>query len=480
MGSRVAAPKPMTHTEISELPASQVARLVASAELSPVEVVSAALERVDGCNPTLNAIVTINDQALADAQRLESALAAGEKPGPLCGVPVGIKDVTPVAGMRTTYGSPIHADHVPKTDALVVQRLRDAGAIIIGKTNTPEFAAGGSTFNDVFGRTRNPWNPTLTSGGSTGGGAAAAATGMIAIAEGTDLGGSLRIPAAFCGLVGIRPSPGLVPTIPDGWLWDDLSVTGPMARSAQDVALALQVMAGPDPRAPMSQVIERRGLTSGVTEFPLEGLRLGYCPDIARLGIDPMIEEVCRSVSIGLAGAGPSVDLVDLDLSEAKEAFLHLRGVRMAAQMRSYIPQLQDLGDNIRGNIEAGLRVTGEQLAWAHAVRGDIWTCLNKYFASHDYLLTPTMAVPPFPVEQNYPEMVAGRPMETYVDWIAPTSSLSITGLPVASVPCGLDPTGMPVGLQVVGPPLSEAGVLGLCARIQEAHPIGTPDRAPI
>ena len=466
----------MTHREISELSATQIAQLVASFELSPVEVVNTALEQVDRYNPTLNAIVTINDRALDDARRLESALAAGATPGPLCGVPVGIKDVTPVAGMRTTYGSPIHADHVPETDALVVQRLRGAGAIIIGKTNTPEFAAGGSTFNDVFGRTRNPWNPALTSGGSTGGGAAAAATGMIAIAEGTDLGGSLRIPAAFCGLVGIRPSPGLVPTIPNGWLWDDLSVTGPMARSAQDVALALHVMAGPDPRAPMSQVIERRDLTGGRSKLPLESLRLGYCPDLARLGIDPTIEEVCRSASIGLAESGSSVDVVDLDLSEAKKAFLHLRGVQMATQMRSYIPQLQDLGDNIRGNIEAGLQVTGEQLAWAHTVRDEVWTRLNDFFATHDYLLTPTMAVPPFPVEQNYPETVAGRRMETYVDWIAPTSSLSITGLPVASVPCGLDPGGMPVGLQVVGPPLSEAGVLSLCARIQEAHPIGSPD----
>ena len=205
----------MTNRDLASLSATEIARLVAGREVSPVDVVQAALDRFARYNPTLNAVVTVNQRALDEADALETALILrGATPGPLCGVPVGIKDVTPVAGLRTTYGSPIYADHVPAEDALVVERLKSAGAIIIGKTNTPEFAAGGNTFNEVFGRTRNPWNPERSAGGSTGGGAAALASGMIAIAEGTDLGGSLRIPASFCGLVGIRPSPGLVPTYP--------------------------------------------------------------------------------------------------------------------------------------------------------------------------------------------------------------------------------------------------------------------------
>src|SRR5881397_3281445 len=215
--------------------ATELARLVAAREVSPVAVVQAALERVDRYNPVLNAVVTLNERALDDARELERRLARGEQPGPLTGLPVGIKDVTPVAGLRTTYGSPLYADHVPTEDALVVQRLRAAGALVLGKTNCPEFAAGGNTFNEVFGRTRNPWDPSRSAGGSTGGGAAALATGMIALAEGTDLGGSLRIPAAFCGVVGLRPSPGLVPTYPAPWAWDGYSVSGPMARTVADL-----------------------------------------------------------------------------------------------------------------------------------------------------------------------------------------------------------------------------------------------------
>ena len=466
----------MTKTDLASLTATELAGLVARREVSPLEVVQAALDRVGRYNPTLNAVVTLNEQALDDAGALESALAGGATPGPLCGVPVGIKDVTPVAGLRTTYGSPIYADNVPDDDALVVERLKSAGAIILGKTNTPEFAAGGNTFDEVFGRTRNPWNPDLSAGGSTGGGAAALASGMIAVAEGTDLGGSLRIPASFCGLVGIRPSPGLVPTYPTDWLWDDLAVTGPIARTAADVALALQVMAGPDARVPLKQPVEGRDFVGGTSELRLEGLRLAYCPDVVGLGIDAPIEERCRSAALGLADGGSRVELVDVDLSEGRKAFLHLRGVWMVAHMQNRMDHFEEFGENVRGNIEAGLKVTSEQIAWAHGVRGQIWSFFARFFEEHDFLLTPSMAVPPFPVEQNYPKSVGGRPMKTYVDWIAPTFTLSLAGLPVASVPCGLDGEGLPVGLQVVGPPLGEERVLGLCARIQEAYPIGGPD----
>src|SRR5262249_27763838 len=214
-------------------------------------------------NPALNAIVTPNERALDDAAELDARLARGEDPGPLCGLPVGIKDVTPVAGLRTTFGSTIYRDYVPTEDAEAVRRLRAAGAVILGKTNCPEFAAGGNTVNDVFGRTHNPWDPSKSAGGSTGGGAAALATGMIALAEGTDLGGSLRIPASFCGLVGLRPSPGLVPTHPTDWVWDTLQVTGPMARTAEDVALMLQAIAGPSEDSPLPQSVVDRDFVRG-------------------------------------------------------------------------------------------------------------------------------------------------------------------------------------------------------------------------
>ena len=233
--------------------ATAIRRLLGRREISARELVEATLRRVDERNGEINAVVTLNPLAVEEAAALDERMARGEPAGPLHGLPVGIKDVTPVGGLRTTYGSPLYADHVPAEDAEVVRRLRAAGAIVLGKTNTPEFATGANTWNEVFGRTRNPWNPERSAGGSTGGGAAALATGMIALAEGTDLGGSLRIPAAFCGVVGLRPSPGLVPTSPADYLWDTLQVTGPIARRAEDVALVLQAMAGPSPRAPLAQ-----------------------------------------------------------------------------------------------------------------------------------------------------------------------------------------------------------------------------------
>ena len=450
--------------------AAEIARSVAAREVSPVEVVEAALRRVEEINPRINAIVTLNPRALDDARELERRLAAGEAPGPLAGVPVGIKDVTQVAGLRTTFGSPLYTDHVPADDALVVQRLRAAGAIILGKTNTPEFAAGGNTWNDVFGRTRNPWNPGRSAGGSTGGGAAALATGMIALAEGTDLGGSLRIPASFCGVVGLRPSPGLVPTWPSDWVWDTLQVTGPMARTAEDVALMLQAIAGPSELAPLRQPVAGRDFVAAVRRGPRKGVKLAYCPDIAGIGVDPGVEAVCRRAAEAL-----DAETVDLDLSEGRDAFLALRGLWFVSWMQERLDRIEEFGVNVRTNTKAGLAGTVPEVARAEAVRGRIWHRFREFFERYDHLLTPTMAVPPFPVEQNYPETVAGRTMKTYVDWIAPTFVLSLTGLPVASVPCGLDPGGMPVGLQVVGRPQGEEQVLALARSIQELIPVRDP-----
>ncbi len=460
--------------DLADRSATELARLVACRDVSPVEVVDACLARVARYNPVVNAVVTLNERARDDARELERRLARGDAPGPLCGVPVGIKDVTPVAGLRTTFGSPLYADYVPPEDALVVRRLRAAGAVILGKTNCPEFAAGGNTFNEVFGRTRNPWDPTRSAGGSTGGGAAALVTGMIALAEGTDLGGSLRIPASFCGVVGLRPSVGLVPTYPADWLWDTLQVEGPVARTAEDAALMLQVVAGPSSLTPVSQPRAGRDFVAAVAAGVPRGLRLAYCPDIAGIGVDPAIADVCRRAVLTLEQAGARVEEVQLDLSFGRKAFLALRGLWFVAQMYPRLDKLERFGPNVSGNIRSGLAVTTAELGAAEAARAKMWHLFREFFGTFDHLVTPCMAVPPFPVEQNYPQTVAGRMMETYVDWIAPTFVLSLTGLPVASVPCGLDPEGLPVGLQIVGTQFGEAAVLALAGAVQRLNPLGT------
>ncbi|HET9275627.1 MAG TPA: amidase family protein [Gemmatimonadales bacterium] len=455
--------------------AAETARQVRAKEISPVETVERALARVGRLNPALNAIVTLNPRALDEARALERRIAAGEDPGLLAGVPVGIKDVTPVAGLRHTYGSTLYADHVAAEDAVVVARLRAAGAIILGKTNTPEFAAGGNTWNDVFGRTRNPWNLARSAGGSTGGGAAALAAGMIGVAEGTDLGGSLRIPASFCGVLGIRPSIGLVPTWPAGWMWDTLQVSGPMARTAEDLGLALQAMAGPSDRAPLAQRVEGRDFAAAARNGPKRGTRVAWCEDVAGIGVDPGIAAACRSAVGRLAEAGIDVEPVELDLRFARDVFLALRGYWFVTWMHDDLGRTDDFGVNVRNNVRAGLGTAVRDLAAAERGRAEVWDRFRDLFTRFDHLLTPTMAVPPFPVEQNYPETIAGKPMRTYVDWIAPTFVLSLTGLPVASVPCGRDGDGMPVGLQIVGKPFGEEAVLALAASVQAACPIGAP-----
>ncbi len=461
---------------IATLSAAELHDRLQRRELTAVEVVEAALQQVDRLNGVINAVCTRSERALDDARALDARRRRGEEPGSLFGLPVGIKDVTPVAGLRTTFGSPLYRDHVPDEDALIVRRIRAAGGIILGKTNTPEFATGGNTFNDVFGRTCNPWDVTRSAGGSTGGGAAALATGMIALAEGTDLGGSLRIPASFCGVVGLRPSPGLVPTYPSDFAWDTLQVTGLMARTAEDVALGLQAVSGPDASAPLAQPTAGRDFLDAVRRGLTRDLRIAYCPDIAGIGIEPEIERACRTAAFELTQAGAHVDEIVFDLSDARDAFLALRGHWMLAHQHARLAHLDAMGNNLAGNIRRGLATTLLELGAAEQVRGSVWHRFRAFFDRYDHLLTPCMAVAPFPVERDYPDTVAGRPMETYIDWVAPTFLLSLTGLPVASVPCGLDGAGLPIGLQIVGRPQAEEAVLTAAAAVQRARPIGLPD----
>ncbi len=471
----MAHPGEVTEPHLTLRPASDLRREIAEGHLGPVELVEASLARVEALNDELGAMVTLNPQALDDARELERRQAAGETPGPLHGLPVGIKDVTEVAGLRTTYGSPLFADNVPAEDALVVQRFRQAGAIILGKTNTPEFAAGGNTWNAVFGRTRNPWNTDRSAGGSTGGGAVGLATGMIAFAEGTDLGGSLRIPASFCGIVGMRPSAGLVPTVPTDYLWDSFQVTGTMARTAEDLALALQAVAGPSPRSPMRQPTLGRDFVAAARAGAGQGLKVAYCPDIAGIGIDPAVEAACREAAFELTQAGVTVEEIELDLSHGRRDFLALRGLWFVTKMFPSLRDRERFGINVANNIASGLEVSSLDIATAEQGRARLWETFRGLFERYDHLLTPTMAVPPFPVEENFPQTIAGKEMETYIDWLAPTFVLSLTGLPIASVPAGLDPGGLPVGLQIVARPEGEEEALALAKTLQDARPIGLP-----
>ena len=466
-------------TSLALLSASEIAGLVRSRQVSPVEVLDACLARVEARNPELNAVVTLNPQAREQAAEIERRIVAGEEVGPLAGVPVGIKDVTQVAELRCTFGSPLFSDHVPAEDALVVRRLRAAGAVIVGKTNTPEFAAGGNTWNEVFGRTRNPWNPGMSAGGSTGGGAAGLASGMFALAEGTDLGGSLRIPASFNGVVGLRPSVGLVPTVPSDYIWDTLQVTGGMGRTAADVGLMLQAVAGPTPEAPLCQPVAGRDFAGAAEGADARGLRVAYCRDVAGIGIDAQVERVCRDAAFALRDAGATVDEIELDLRYGRKAFLALRGLWFVSMLNPHLDKLDRFGVNVANNLRAGLATSVEELGAAEAARKRIRARFAELFTRYDHLLTPTMAVSPFPVTENYPATVGGRQMETYVDWIAPTFVLSLTGLPVGSVPAGLDDAGMPCGLQVVGRPFGEERVLATMAVMQRLRPVGLPrDRA--
>lgn len=461
-------------SEMFDWSAIALAEKVRSRAIAAVEVVEATLARIDAVNPSLNAVCTVaREQAVAAARALDGRLARGEDGGPLAGVPLGVKDVIDTAGIRTTYGSPRHARHVPAADALTVARAKAAGAIVIGKTNTPEFAAGASTFNAVFGATRNPWSPAHSPGGSTGGGAAALAAGMIWLAEGTDLGGSLRVPAAFCGVVGLRPTPGRVPSVPVPVADDPWQVNGPMARTALDVAALLDVQSGFSPDHPLS--VPSTPVSDEVARYDVRGRRYAWCPDVARIGVDPEIEARCREAVRDLEGAGAIVEEIDLDLSSAREAFLAMRGLWFVGQHYERIDDLDGFGVNVANNIRLGLATTVRDLARADRLRSDNWRRLAAVLRRYDALLTPCVPVEPFAADQNYPTEIAGKPMRTYIDWVAPTFVFSIMGVPAASVPAGLSAAGLPVGLQIVGPRFHEGRVLGIAHAVERLRPIGRP-----
>ena len=466
---------------MNDLSATELARLIRSKAVSPVEVLAAHLDAIERANPAINAIVTLATEQAMDAARVaEEAVVQGRSIGPLHGVPICIKDVTPTAGIRTTYGSRLFADHVPVTDAEVVTRLKAAGAIVVGKTNTPEFATGANTVNDVFGATRNPWDLRLTAGGSTGGGAAAVAARMLPLAEGTDVGCSLRVPAAYCGVIGLRPTAGVVPNSVEPQPWDVTTVHGPVARIASDVGLMLDAMAGASASSPISFDPPWHGQLARLIEDTrdLRDVSIGYVADIAGLGVDAEVERVCRSAAMRLADAHAAVREVALDLSDGCDAYQTLRGQWMVAQYHDRLDRLDELGPNLAGNIRSGLTLSIQDIAGAERARADIWRRLQRYFDEFDLLLTPTVPVPPFPVEKNYPTEIGGRKLTDYTTWFASAFVISLVALPAASAPAGTTSSGLPVGIQIVGPRCAEARILACAKIITELNPIGLPPYA--
>jgi amidase len=433
-------------------------------ELSAREIVQAHLEQVERVNPAVNAVVTlVAEKALVAADGVDRALAAGDRLGPLRGLPVAHKDLHDTAGIRTTYGSPLWADHVPDRDDLIVERIRAAGGITIGKTNTPEFGAGSHTFNPVFGATRNPYDPTRSAGGSSGGAAAGLACGMFALADGSDTGGSLRNPASFNNVVGFRPSPGRVPNWPNQLGWTTLNVKGPMARTVADTALLLSAVAGPDPRAPIS--LETPGsFFDAPLGRDLQGLRVAWSPDLGgRVPVEADVAEVVRRAASVFADLGCEVEETCPDLAGADEVFLTLRAwmfeVSFGPLLDADPPQVKE---SIRWNAEQGRKLSGADLGRAEVLHTALHERMVAFFRSYDVLLLPVSQVPPFPIEIEYPTEVAGVRMETYLDWMRSCTLISATGCPALSVPGGFTTGGLPVGVQLVGAPRADLHVLQL------------------
>lgn len=463
----------MNDDQLCFTPATRLAGLYRARRTSPLEVTRAVLARVERLNPVLNAYCTVAaDEALAQARAATRALGRGAARRLLHGVPVSIKDLTPTRGIRTTWGSRIYEHHVPDTDALVVERLRAAGAIVIGKTNTPEFGAGANTFNAVFGATRNPWNLALTCGGSTGGGAVALATGMGQLAQGSDLGGSLRLPAAFCGVVGLRPSPGLVPVWPSALGWDTYGVQGPMARTVADLALMLAAMAGPDPRAPLSYPVDGRAFVAATRRPSVTGLRVAWSEDLGVTPVAAEIRRVFRAALPALRGMGARLEEAHPDFTGLLEIVMTSRGARMAAlHAEKLVAWREVMQTNLVKNIEYGLGLDAAAIGRGERLRTELWERVRAFLDTFDVIVTPTAPLPPFPLEMTHPTEIDGTPMRNYIEWVLLTYAFTVIGVPAISVPCGFTRDGLPVGLQIAGRWRDEATVLRVAAAFERAAP---------
>jgi amidase len=440
------------------MPAVGLARLLRGRELSARELLNAYLDRIHRVNPVLNAIVTLaGELAGLQAAAADEAAARGDFLGPLHGLPVAVKDLADTAGIRTTYGSPVYADHVPDADDPHVAALRAAGANIIGKTNTPEFGAGSQTFNEVFGVTRNPYDTRLTPGGSSGGAAAAVAAGLVPFADGSDLAASVRNPAAMCSLYGLRTTPGLAAADPArDDVFDPLGVVGPIARSAADAALLLTGLRGRDDALPLARAGASGAGAAGLDSMDglddVAGLRIAWSDGLGGLPVEPEVTRVLGAAREALTAAGAVITDAEPDgLADADEVFQVLRGLRMAQHHGDLLRAHRDqMKDTLIWNIEYGLGLTPAQIAEALRWRNVIFGQMKTFLRDYDVLATPTVQVLPFPVEREWIDEINGVPQPTYIDWLRTCSRITVTAHPAVSVPAGLS-GGLPVGLQLVG-----------------------------
>lgn len=460
-------------------PVRELVGLVRDRAVSVTELVGAHLARIDAVNPRLNAIVSADRaRTLREAAEADAAIARGDRLGPLHGIPAAFKDTHDTAGMRTTYGSPLFAEHVPTADDVVVDRMRRAGVITLGKTNVPEWAAGGNTFNPVFGPTLNPYDTSRTCGGSSGGAAVALATGMAATCEGSDLGGSLRTPASFCNVIGLRPAPGRVPSVPLDFGWQTLSVRGPMGRTVDDVALLLSVLAGPDPRDPIALETDG-GVFADVEPANLRGLRVAWSPDLGGLvDVDRDVVDVLEGRLATLAGLGCVVEEACIDLRGADAAFRTLRAWMFAHGMAVFHREHRDrLKPSLVWNIEAGQALSAADVAAAIQTQTKLFHRACRFFGTYDLLVTPAAQVLPFPVDQEYPPVIGGRATDNYLDVLSAAYHITMTGCPALSMPAGFSAGGLPVGMQFVGPHRAERRLLSIAKAFEAATGFG--DRRP-
>jgi amidase len=428
-------------------------------EVTPLDLLDVLEKRIAEVDDKVNALPTLCFDRARDRARALMKKPAGER-GLLAGLPVPIKDLTNVAGVRTTQGSPIYRDNVPDRSDVMVERLEANGAVVYAKSNTPEFGAGANTFNEVFGRTLNPWDTSRSAAGSSGGAAVALATGTAWLAHGSDMGGSLRNPASFCGIVGLRPSIGRVAHTPAAAIDRNLGVQGPMARNVEDVALLLDAMSGEDPADPLSLPLLPKSFLSAARSGD-KPKRIAFSADLGITPVDPEVAAITRKAATRFAEAGAIVEEAHPDLREAHECFHVLRAFDFALSKAALLRSKRDqLKPEVIWNIEEGLKLTVEQLERAEAQRVAMTARTLEFFKNYDLLLTPATIVPPFAVENRYVTECAGKKFDNYVEWLGIVYAITLVCCPALSLPCGFTASGLPVGLQMVAPPRGEAQLL--------------------
>jgi len=456
------------------LSAVEMAQLIRTRKVSAREALAAHLQQIERVNPKVNAMETlVPELAAAAAAKADEMLARGESLGPLHGLPVAHKDLMETRGIRTTFGSPLYANFIPTEDDLVVERMRLAGAITIGKTNAPEFGAGSQTFNKVFGATHNPYDLTKTCGGSSGGAAVALACGFTPVATGSDTGGSLRNPAAFCNVVGFRPSIGRVPSPKAAFGWSTLSTAGCLGRSVADLALALSTIAGPDSRTPLS-INEGGELFARPLGRSFKGVRVAWFKDLGGVPFDPRVRAVVDGQRATFESLGCIVEQSEPDFAPAEVAFRVLRAWNSANASGARLREHPDaFKDTLKAEIEEGLRLSGSDIARAETAHTQIWRQFQAFLQTHEYFVLPTTQLPPFSIDTPYPTEIAGVKFDNYIDWMKSCWYISATGNPAASVPAGFTPEGLPVGIQIVGRNKEDFAVLQLAHAFEQATGFG-------